>query len=118
MKFPPFLKLSWSSSRRDHTSKLLAQIDHQTSSSTSDHSSSSSSDEEYEDNIKKNILKASLPFVLEHGWTKEAIGLGYSGASRGIFDNSGVALVHYFHEVCNQELNEHLALRKADGKVQ
>jgi ubiquinone biosynthesis protein COQ9 len=45
----------------------------QTESSASSEEDSTS---EKEDKIKEKILRASLPFVHEHGWTKHAISEG------------------------------------------
>lgn len=39
------------------------------------------SDEDYEKNIKKNILSASLNFVNEYGWSQQAISAGNFGHS-------------------------------------
>jgi ubiquinone biosynthesis protein COQ9 len=44
------------------------------SSSSSEEEEDSSS--EQEEKIKNKILRASLPFVHEHGWTKNAISEG------------------------------------------
>jgi ubiquinone biosynthesis protein COQ9 len=55
-------------------------INRRHSSDTTQEESSASSEEnstsENEDKIKDKILRASLPFVHEHGWTKHAISEG------------------------------------------
>ncbi|XP_022185053.2 ubiquinone biosynthesis protein COQ9, mitochondrial isoform X2 [Nilaparvata lugens] len=66
---------------------------------------------EYEENIKNNILKASLPFVEKCGWSKETIShgaesLGYPGVAHGMFPRGGAELVQYFYVSSNQELVE------------
>lgn len=71
------------------------------------------SDEEYETNIKTKILGASLKFVPDMGWSKQAISagaesIGYPGVIHGLFPNGGAALVQYFYSMCNRELNQML----------
>lgn len=66
-----------------------------------------------EDNIKNKILRASLPFVHEYGWTKNAISegaqaVGYPGTAHGLFPQGGAELIQYFYVACNQELAEAL----------
>jgi ubiquinone biosynthesis protein COQ9 len=55
-------------------------INRRHSNGTTPAESSASSEEdstsEKEDKIKEKILRASLPFVHEHGWTKNAISEG------------------------------------------
>lgn len=63
----------------------------------------------YEDGIKRRILEASLPFVNEHGWSKNAISagaesLGYPGVVHGMFPRGGAELVQHFYVNCNQDL--------------
>jgi len=63
----------------------------------------------YEENIRQKILQASLPFVHELGWSKNAISagagsLGYPGVVHGMFPRGGADLVHYFYASCNQQL--------------
>ncbi|XP_072754495.1 ubiquinone biosynthesis protein COQ9, mitochondrial [Anoplolepis gracilipes] len=71
------------------------------------------SDEEYEKNIKTKILGASLKFVPDMGWSKQAISagaesIGYPGVTHGLFPNGGAALVQHFYSMCNRELNQML----------
>ncbi|KMQ97454.1 ubiquinone biosynthesis protein mitochondrial [Lasius niger] len=71
------------------------------------------SDEEYEKNIKTKILGASLKFVPDMGWSKQAISagaesIGYPGVIHGLFPNGGADLVQYFYSMCNRELNQML----------
>lgn len=68
-------------------------------------------DEEYEKNIKIKILDASLKFVPDVGWSKQAISagaesIGYPGVIHGLFPNGSAALVQYFYSTCNRELNQ------------
>ncbi|XP_071634573.1 ubiquinone biosynthesis protein COQ9, mitochondrial-like isoform X2 [Temnothorax longispinosus] len=68
-------------------------------------------DEEYEKNIKTKILSASLKFVPDMGWSKQAISagaesVGYPGVIHGLFPNGSAALVLYFYSMCNRELNQ------------
>jgi ubiquinone biosynthesis protein COQ9 len=54
-------------------------INRRNSNDTSQDGSSSSHEEDstkQEEKIKNKILRASLPFVHEHGWTKNAISEG------------------------------------------
>ncbi|KYN12895.1 Ubiquinone biosynthesis protein COQ9, mitochondrial [Trachymyrmex cornetzi] len=68
-------------------------------------------DEEYENNIKLKILGASLKFVPDVGWSKQAISagaesIGYPGVIHGLFPKGSAALVEYFYSMCNRELND------------
>ncbi|KDR15297.1 hypothetical protein L798_10733, partial [Zootermopsis nevadensis] len=68
---------------------------------------------EKEYKIKYKILEASLPFVQEHGWTKNAISegartVGYPGTAHGLFPRGGAELVQYFYVICNQQLAQTL----------
>jgi len=68
-------------------------------------------DEEYEKNIKIKILNASLKFVPDMGWSKQAISagaesIGYPGVIHGLFPNDSAALVQHFYSMCNRELNQ------------
>ncbi|XP_032669585.1 ubiquinone biosynthesis protein COQ9, mitochondrial-like isoform X3 [Odontomachus brunneus] len=79
----------------------------------SQHTAREESDEEYEKNIKTKILDASLIFVSELGWSKQAItagaeSIGYPGVTHGLFPGGGAALVHHFYSSCNRKLNEML----------
>ncbi|KAF7282758.1 hypothetical protein GWI33_001909 [Rhynchophorus ferrugineus] len=70
---------------------------------------SSTSSDKYEDEIRNKILAASLPFVLELGWSKECLSkgaeqVGYPGISHGIFTRGAGDLVHYFNTSSNQKL--------------
>ncbi|XP_018579611.1 ubiquinone biosynthesis protein COQ9, mitochondrial isoform X2 [Anoplophora glabripennis] len=67
--------------------------------------------ESYEDDIKNKILAASLPFVTELGWSKEAItagakSVGYPGITHGMFSRGGADLVQYFQSSSNLKLVE------------
>ncbi|KAJ8936126.1 hypothetical protein NQ318_022208 [Aromia moschata] len=67
--------------------------------------------ENYEGEIKNKILEASLPFVTELGWSKEALSagaqiMGYPGITHGMFSKGGADLVHYFQTSSNRKLVE------------
>lgn len=70
------------------------------------------SDERIE-GIRCRILDAALPFVITHGWSREAISAGAEtcglpGVVHGMFPNGGAELVHHFYTKCNRELVERL----------
>lgn len=67
------------------------------------------SDEQYDKNVRTNILNASLPFVIELGWSRDALvkgaeSLGYPGVAHGLFPRGGAELVQFFYTDCNQKL--------------
>ncbi|XP_066256464.1 ubiquinone biosynthesis protein COQ9, mitochondrial-like isoform X2 [Euwallacea similis] len=66
---------------------------------------------EYEEDIKNKILAASLPYVLELGWSKECLvrgaeRVGYPGIAYGMFTHGAGDLVHYFNTSSNSKLKE------------
>lgn len=68
-------------------------------------------EENYEEDVKTKILAAALPFVVELGWSKEAITagartVGYPGITHGLFPNGGADLIHYFQKTSNLQLVE------------
>lgn len=70
-------------------------------------------EETYEDGIKFKILEASLKFVPDVGWSKEAIAkgsekVGYPGITHGMFASGAADLVHYFQTSSNLKLVEFL----------
>lgn len=74
-------------------------------------SGSSSSDEEklYMDEIKAKILTASMEFVKEEGWSKEALAkgaksVGYASTAHSIFPHGPAHLVLFFTQTCNNNL--------------
>jgi hypothetical protein len=74
-------------------------------------STQSTQSECYEDDIKDKILAASLPFVVELGWSRKALGAGaqaagYPGVTHGLFPRGGADLVHYFQRTSNLQLVE------------
>nr|CAD7411344.1 unnamed protein product [Timema poppensis] len=96
-------------------SRHYSSTDNTDSSSkeTSSDSSSEESGDEYEQNIKENILTASLPFVHNFGWTKNALSagaesIGYAGVAHGMFPREGAELVLYFCTSCNKKLAEQM----------
>ncbi|XP_012543174.1 ubiquinone biosynthesis protein COQ9, mitochondrial [Monomorium pharaonis] len=95
------------------TSRALpaAQSENDNKKEESQQSIHEENDEEYEKNIKIKILGASLQFVPNMGWSKQAISagaesIGYPGVVHGLFSNGGAALVEYFYSTCNRELNK------------
>ncbi|XP_060521029.1 ubiquinone biosynthesis protein COQ9, mitochondrial isoform X2 [Cylas formicarius] len=80
------------------------------------------SGEDYEEDIRNKILEASLPFVLELGWSREALSrgaqcVGYPGITHGIFTRGGGDLVHYFNTTSNLRLLDILKeLRHSHGE--
>lgn len=106
-------KLSTTGFRCLWTSRALQndQFKNETDKKTESQSAREENDEEYEKNIKIKILGASLKFVPDMGWSKQAISagaetIGYPGVIHGLFPNGGADLVHYFYSMCNRELNE------------
>ncbi|KAL1517725.1 hypothetical protein ABEB36_001456 [Hypothenemus hampei] len=72
-----------------------------------------SSSKKYEDDIREKILAASLPYVLELGWSKECLSkgaqsVGYPGIAHGMFTKGAGDLVHYFNTSSNLKLVEFL----------
>lgn len=66
--------------------------------------------EEGEDQLRKEILDAALPFVHAYGWSQDSLAqgaesLGYSGMAHGMFPKGGVELVNHFYASCNTKLN-------------
>lgn len=97
------------------------------SSDKQNESSDKETEEEYEDKIKKNILNASMKFVPELGWSRQAISagaecIGYPGIIHGMFPNGGAELVAYFYSTCNKELSlilkEKCETAKADPVIE
>ncbi|KAJ8965501.1 hypothetical protein NQ314_004089 [Rhamnusium bicolor] len=67
--------------------------------------------ETYEEDIRNKILAASLAFVSELGWSKEALSagaesVGYPRITHGMFSRGGSDLVHYFQTSSNLKLVE------------
>ncbi|CAH2005709.1 unnamed protein product [Acanthoscelides obtectus] len=65
----------------------------------------------YEEDIRNKILSASLPYVPQLGWSKDAItkgaeDVGYPGVVHGMFSRGGGDLVHYFQTSSNSQLVE------------
>ncbi|KAL4234219.1 Ubiquinone biosynthesis protein coq9 [Mactra antiquata] len=76
--------------------------------------SSNESSEEREYAVKQRILKSSLPFVSQYGWTQNALSAGAEteglpGIAHGLFPKGGIELVFYFYNDCNKRLAEELA---------
>jgi rpsU-divergently transcribed protein len=69
--------------------------------------------------VKMKILEAALPFVGEHGWTRQALTKGaehinYPGVAHGIFPKGGFELIQYFFTKCNRALVDEMR-RETDG---
>ncbi|XP_005089814.1 ubiquinone biosynthesis protein COQ9, mitochondrial isoform X2 [Aplysia californica] len=80
-----------------------------------------SQEQEYEHSVKQRILKASMPFVCELGWTKKALEAGAQSeglppVAQGMFPRGGAELIHYFYGQCNSELGVILAQRVEQAK--
>ncbi|XP_011646126.1 ubiquinone biosynthesis protein COQ9, mitochondrial [Pogonomyrmex barbatus] len=106
-------RLVAASCRRLWTSRTLLadQIEKDNVRKESQESTYEENDEEYEKNIKIKILGASLKFVPDMGWSKQAISagaesIGYPGVIHGLFPNGGADLVQHFYFICNQQLNQ------------
>ncbi|KAJ3217077.1 E2 ubiquitin-conjugating protein mms2 [Dinochytrium kinnereticum] len=62
---------------------------------------------------QSRILAASLPYVKEYGWTKDALGmgaksLGLSSSAAGVFERGGVEVVEYFVRRTTGEVREEM----------
>lgn len=89
-------------------------------------SSSSQQDYETEDteyDTRQKVLRSSLPFVHQHGWTSNALVAGAEqeglpGIAHGMFPRGGAELVFFFYQECNQRLVEHMKKQteNVDGK--
>lgn len=106
-------KVAASGFRRLWTSRALLadQSESDNRKAESQQSIHEENDEEYEKNIKIKILGASLKFVPDMGWSKQAISagaesIGYPGVTHGLFPNGSAALVQYFYTMCNRQLNQ------------
>lgn len=71
--------------------------------------------------IRSKIMDAALPFVTEHGWSRQTISkgaqaIGYPGIVHGMFPSGGIELVHYFYSRCNQQLIEQMKLELDSNK--
>ena len=82
-----------------------------TSSSGSEDSSSGEEDEWT--SLYDRVATASLTFVDQHGWSREAIqagvkSLGLPGVAHGVMGDGGHELLKYFEQQCNDELEKYL----------
>lgn len=83
------------------------------SDSVTSSESESSSDEEEWTSLLDRVARTSLSFVDKHGWSPEAIqagvkSLGLPGVAHGVMGNGGHALLKYFEQQCNNELEKYL----------
>jgi len=99
--------------QQQHTHKAFAEEsqDQSTSDDQSSNEEHFGTFEDGEDQLRTEILNASLPFVHAHGWTAESLAsgaetLGYSGMAHGMFPEGGVALVNHFYSSCNNDLQQ------------
>jgi ubiquinone biosynthesis protein COQ9 len=65
--------------------------------------------------IRTALLEASIPMVLEHGWSRDAlsagaVSLGYSPAMHGLIDEGEAGLVEYFMHRGNKYMNDQVKL--------
>lgn len=70
-------------------------------------------DNNYEDSIKVKILDASLAYVKDVGWSKDALAegaksIGYPGITHGMFSRGGAELIHHFQTTSNEKLVQYL----------
>lgn len=70
--------------------------------------------EEKINEVRTQILNASLQFVATNGWTRETIAkgaehIGYPGVVHGMFPNGGIELIQYFYLSSNQKLIHQLS---------
>ncbi|KAG5893788.1 hypothetical protein JTB14_005453 [Gonioctena quinquepunctata] len=89
--------------------------------STDSSTSQQENGKSYDDDIKNKILAASLPFVPELGWSKDAISkgaqcAGYPGVSHGMFSRGGAELLHFFQTSSNSKLVETLKKLQDENK--
>jgi len=66
--------------------------------------------ENYEEGIKLKILQSSLPFVSQHGWSRDTLAagadeLGYPDTVHGLFQDPGAELALYFYSLSNNSLS-------------
>jgi ubiquinone biosynthesis protein COQ9 len=69
--------------------------------------------------IPAEILRASLPFVNQYGWTIDTLSqgaktLGYPYVSHGLFPKGGAELIDYFLEDCRRKMTREI-FDKMDG---
>lgn len=75
--------------------------------------SESTEDHDKIQQVRTDILEASLKFVTKYGWSPEAISHGaesisYPGVIHGMFPNGGIELINFFYSQCNRKLIEQL----------
>ncbi|CAH0545972.1 unnamed protein product [Brassicogethes aeneus] len=90
------------------------------STTNNTNNNSTEQNEQYEEDIKEKILCASLKFVPELGWSKDALSagaqtVGYPGVTHGLFHSGGADLVHYFQVSSNNKLVEILKKLQEDS---
>ncbi|GLH15726.1 Ubiquinone biosynthesis protein COQ9, mitochondrial [Gryllus bimaculatus] len=66
--------------------------------------------------VRRAILHAALPFVQQHGWSRDALSrgaeaAGFPGVAHGLFPGGGADLVRFFYTACNERLAEQLRAR-------
>lgn len=101
---------------RAEEERIEREAQQQQSNETSNEEKSSELDAEHEEKVQQirtQILDASLQFVNKHGWSVESIQRGaesinYPGVAHGLFPNGAIELVQHFYLKCNRELIEQL----------
>ena len=90
--------------------------------------SSENNKDEKIDQIRSNILNAALPFVIEHGWSRDSIvkgaeSIGYPGVVHGMFPNGAIELINHFYMQSNQQLirqlkdTENISANKSEDEI-
>ncbi|XP_052232393.1 ubiquinone biosynthesis protein COQ9, mitochondrial-like isoform X8 [Dreissena polymorpha] len=77
--------------------------------------------EEMEYETRLRILRSSMAFVHQHGWTVDTLAAGAEveglpGVAHGLFPRGGVELIYHFYTDCNKQLAMQLAERVAREK--
>lgn len=101
---------------RAEEERIEREAQQQQSNETSNDENGTNMDAENQEKvqqIRNQILDASLQFVNKHGWSVESIQCGaesinYPGVAHGLFPNGAIELIQHFYSKCNRELIEHL----------
>lgn len=90
-----------------------------------DQSTNTASDEESDKvrDIRCKILDAAIPFVVQHGWSREAIthgaeSINYPGIAHGLFPKGSIELINHFYVKCNRETIERLRDEKIEDHTE
>lgn len=101
---------------RAQEERIEYEANQQQSNETSNDENGAEKDAERQEKveqIRNQILNASLQFVSKHGWSVESIQRGaesinYPGVAHGLFPNGAIELIQHFYLKCNRELIEQL----------